>query len=58
VCLPALPVSIATAALLRARPRWRPGLVASVGAAALAGVLAAARAPIFGGNLLTFHLSG
>jgi hypothetical protein len=58
VCLPALPVSMLTAALLRARPRWRPWLVAGVGAAALAGVLAAARAPLFGGNLLTFHVSG
>jgi hypothetical protein len=58
VCLPALPASIATAALLRARPRLRPWLVAAVAAAALAGVLAAARAPVFGGNLLTFHLSG
>jgi hypothetical protein len=58
VCLPALPASIATAALLRARPRLRPWLAAGVGAAALAGVLAAAQSPLFGGNLLSFHLSG
>jgi hypothetical protein len=58
LCLPALPASIVTAALLRARPRLRPWLVAAVAAAALAGVLAAARTPVFGGNLLTFHLSG
>jgi hypothetical protein len=57
-CLPALPVSIATAALLRVRPKVRPGLVAAIAAVALAGVLAAARTPVFGGNLLTFHLSG
>lgn len=58
VCLPALPASIATAALLRARPRLRPWLVAGVGAAALAGVLATAQSPLFRGNLLSFHLSG
>jgi hypothetical protein len=58
VCLPALPASILTAALLRARPRLRPGLVACVAAVALAGVLAASHAPVFGGNLLTFHVSG
>lgn len=58
VCLPALPASIATAALLRARPRLRPWLVAGVGAAALAGVLATAQSPLFRGNLLSLHLSG
>jgi hypothetical protein len=58
VCLPALPVGIATAAVLRARPRLGPWLVAAVAGVALAGVLAAWRAPLFGGNLLSFHLSG
>jgi hypothetical protein len=57
-CLPALPASLLTAALLRAWPRLRPWLVACMAAVALAGVLAAGRAPVFGGNLLTFHLSG
>jgi hypothetical protein len=54
VCLPALPVGIITAAVLRARPRLRPWLVAVVAGVVMAGVLAAFRAPIFGGNLLTF----
>jgi hypothetical protein len=58
VCLPALPVAMATAALLRTWPRLRPLLVAAVAAVALAGVLAAWRSPLFGGNLATFHLSG
>jgi len=57
-CLPALPVAIATAALLRAWTRLRPWLVAAVAALVLAGVLAAGRSPLFGGNLLSFHLSG
>jgi len=58
VCLPALPVAVSTAGLLRARPRLRPLLVAAVAAVVLAGVLAAGRSPVFGGNLLSFHLSG
>jgi hypothetical protein len=57
-CLPALPVAMLTAALLRAQPRLRPWLVALVGATGLAGVVAAGRSPLFGGNLLSFHLSG
>jgi hypothetical protein len=58
LCLPALPVAMATAALLRTWTRVRPWLVAAVAAVALAGVLAAWRLPLFGGNLLSFHLSG
>ncbi|MDP9209651.1 MAG: hypothetical protein M3O65_14420, partial [Actinomycetota bacterium] len=58
VCLPALPAGMLTAALLRAWPRLRPWLVAAVAAAALAGVVAAGRSPLFGGNLASFHLSG
>ena len=37
LCLPALPVAMATAALLRTWPRLRPWLVATVAAVALAG---------------------
>ncbi len=58
LCLPALPVAMATAALLRTWTRVRPVLVAAVAAVALAGELAAWRSPLFGGNLLSFHLSG
>jgi hypothetical protein len=57
-CLPALPIAMLTAALLRAQPRLRPWLVALVGATGLAGVVAAGRSPLFGGNLVSFHLSG
>ena len=58
LCLPALPVAMATAALLHTWTRLRPWLVAAVAAAVLAGELAAWRSPLFGGNLLSFHLSG
>jgi hypothetical protein len=51
-------VAVATAGLLRARLRLRPLLVAAGAAVVLAGVLAAGRSPVFGGNLLSFHLSG
>ncbi len=58
VCLPALPVAMVTAALLRTWTRLRPWLVAAVAAVVLAGELAAWRSPLFGGNLLSFHVSG
>jgi hypothetical protein len=58
LCLPALPVAMATAALLRTWTRLLPWLVATVAAVTLAGELAAWRSPLFGGNLLSFHLSG
>jgi hypothetical protein len=58
LCLPALPVAMATAALLRTWRRLRPVLVGAVAAVVLAGELAAWRSPLFGGNLLSFHLSG